>query len=99
MIQCPSRDNVKVSIDLALVFRIFDPHLFVVRLGPEKLDDMLKAYLEEVVRGLARAHLAEQMYNLSGHLTTEIVTGLNDNLREFGVEVKVRRAPSACSRL
>ena len=55
----PTKDNVKVSIDISLTFRIGPGEkeytIFVYELGPAKLDELLAAESEEAIRNFVRS--------------------------------------------
>lgn len=94
--ECPTADNVMVQIDVTLVFHIkqneADIKNFIYKLGPEKLDTMLKAFQEESVREMARKRKYTEIYDLMDtsadkQMETARRT-LNDGLHDYGVEVK-----------
>mmetsp|Transcript_4495 Transcript_4495/g.6947 ORF Transcript_4495/g.6947 Transcript_4495/m.6947 type:complete len:496 (+) Transcript_4495:56-1543(+) len=72
--QCKTRDNVSVSIDVALAFRIMgdarrgeDPNLvrkFVYQVKPRGLEQQLRDAQEEAVRALARSLKHTEIYGI-----------------------------------
>lgn len=66
--ECPTKDNVMVEVDVSVVFHIKefeeDVHNFVYKLGPERLEQMLKAFQEEAVRTMARMKKYSSIYDL-----------------------------------
>ena len=67
--ECPTQDNVMVTIDVALIFRVMVEdekalYNFAYRLGPDKLDKMLKAFQEEAMRGMVRKRKYNEVYDL-----------------------------------
>eukprot|EP01083_Nonionella_stella_P282022 959829_1 len=84
-----------VEIDVTLVFHINhsekDLQEFAYRLGPEKLDKMLKAFQEEAVRDIARKRKYNQIYDLMNTRNDDQLLNtmrvMNDNLKEYGVSV------------
>eukprot|EP00824_Muranothrix_gubernata_P012028 TRINITY_DN2574_c0_g1_i1.p1 TRINITY_DN2574_c0_g1~~TRINITY_DN2574_c0_g1_i1.p1 ORF type:complete len:467 (+),score=96.67 TRINITY_DN2574_c0_g1_i1:76-1476(+) len=84
---CFTADNIPVTLDVLLVFHIFDGKEFVFKLGPEKLDDYLVALTEEALRILCRSVEYKDVYTLTGRVARDMVRGINDKLKEFGVEV------------
>jgi hypothetical protein len=76
---CPTSDDLPVSIDVAVVFRIMgdaekkeDPNLvqnFIFKVTPTGLKDQLGAALDEAVRGLVRAVRATEVYGLRSGAT------------------------------
>eukprot|EP01083_Nonionella_stella_P090375 252478_1 len=93
--ECPTQDNVMVEIDVTLVFHILqsdrDLKEFAYKLGPEKLDKLLKAFQEEAVRDIARKRKYNQIYDLMNTREDEQLKNsmrrMNANLLEYGVEV------------
>lgn len=93
--ECPTADNVMVEIDVTLVFHIEQDvesiEAFVFKLGPEKLDKMLKAFQEEAVRDMARKRKYNQIYDLmdtkSDEMLMNTVETINNSLGEYGVKV------------
>jgi len=66
--ECPTADDVFVEIDVCVVLHIKDGQDsvrdFVFKLGPERLESMLKAYQEEAVRSMARQKKYSNIYDL-----------------------------------
>jgi len=66
--ECPTLDNVMVEIDVNLVLTVMpgeeNIRNFVYKLGPERLEEMLKAFQEEAVRGMARQKKYSDIYDL-----------------------------------
>jgi len=84
---CPTMDNVKVQVDISLVFRIKDPKKFVYDLGAIKFDDQLQAAVEEATRGLVRGTKHDQVYELRGssNNTKKFLQNLNNSFEKYGV--------------
>lgn len=66
--ECPTADNVMVEVDVSVVFNIEEAEHcvkdFVYKLGPERLESMLKAFQEEAVRTMARQKRYSSIYDL-----------------------------------
>lgn len=66
--ECPTSDNVMVEIDVSIVFHIKENEEsvknFVWRLGPERLESMLRAFQEEAVRSMVRRKKYSNIYDL-----------------------------------
>lgn len=87
--QCKTRDNVSVSIDVALAFRIMgdirrgeDPTLvrkFVYQVKPRGLEQQLRDAQEEAVRALARSLKHTEIYGIrSGVSGVSLPVGKDD---------------------
>lgn len=66
--ECPTADNVMVEIDVSVVFHIRENEEsvknFVYKLGPERLESMLRAFQEEAVRSMVRRKKYSNIYDL-----------------------------------
>ena len=49
---CPTRDNVLISVDIAFNFQIIDAHTFVRTMGAGRFQEMLRVETEEAIRTL-----------------------------------------------
>lgn len=71
-----------------LTFRIVDASNFAYNLGPEKLDELLRASQEELLRNkIGEINIAD-IYDLFGQNTSEWVAELNKKFKMYGVEFK-----------
>eukprot|EP00548_Thalassiothrix_antarctica_P020827 CAMPEP_0194197240 /NCGR_PEP_ID=MMETSP0154-20130528/77098_1 /TAXON_ID=1049557 /ORGANISM="Thalassiothrix antarctica, Strain L6-D1" /LENGTH=511 /DNA_ID=CAMNT_0038921895 /DNA_START=52 /DNA_END=1587 /DNA_ORIENTATION=+ len=90
--QCKTKDNVSVSIDVALAFRITgdsskgeDPGLvrrFVQQVGPRGLEQQLRDAQEEAVRAMARSLKHTEIYGIrsaASNATTNVTTTGDDD--------------------
>lgn len=82
---CPTKDNVMVQVDLAIIFRITDASKFVYDLGALKFDELLAAATEESIRGLVRGTPHDRIYELRGSKASKFLGELNKKFDKFGV--------------
>ena len=86
---CPTKDNVRVGVDISLTFRIGPGHdecmKFVYELGPAKLDEMLAAESEEAIRNFVHGVRLSQIQDIKGEIASTLLTDLNKKFSEFGV--------------
>jgi len=94
--ECPTQDNVMVTIDVALILRIVTEeekacYNFCYKLGPRGLDEMLKAFQEESIRGMARKRKYNEIYDLMDSKHDKQMDAerreLNDHFSQYGVEI------------
>merc|ERR1719411_2511829 len=94
--ECPTQDNVMVTIDVTLVFKIQTDdekscYNFCYKLGPRGLDEMLKAFQEESIRGMTRKRKYNEVYDLMDSQQDKQMDAqkreLNDHFSQFGVEI------------
>jgi len=96
--ECPTLDNVMVTIDITLVFHVEPEEQklrdFAFKLGPEGLDQMLQQIQQDSVRSLVRQRTYDQVYDLmtrNNVVHDDALSGtrkdLNTALAEYGVVV------------
>jgi len=94
--ECPTQDNVMVTIDVALIFRVMTEsekalYNFAYRLGPDKLDKMLRAFQEEAIRGMVRKRKYNEVYDLMDVDHDKQLEGtkrdLNNHFNEYGIQI------------
>lgn len=86
--ECPTSDNVRVSIDVVLVFVIFAPVEFVYRLGAIKFDQLLSGAVDEGIRMLVRSQQHQEVWKLRGNRAEGILKHLNDKFNDVGGGVR-----------
>lgn len=85
---CKTKDNITVNIDVLIVFKVTEARTFVYGIGPEKLDDLLRASQEEVLRQMAGDIEVKDIYDLFGTEKTKgYVESMNASFKEHGVEI------------
>jgi len=94
--ECPTQDNVMVTIDVTLVLQIETEeekacYNFCYKLGPRGLDEMLKAFQEESIRGMARKRKYNEIYDLMDSQQDKQLDAqrreLNDHFSQYGVHI------------
>jgi len=83
--ECPTSDNVRVSIDLVIVFMIRDAQAFVYKLGAVKFDQLLAGAVDEGIRILVRKQNHQTVWTLRGNRADAILTHLNNKFEGTGV--------------
>jgi len=86
---CPTLDDVRVGIDVVLVFSVTDASKFIFRLGAKNFDDFLSGTVDESIRLLVRKRTHKEVYSLRGdreHNSVKgMLEGLNKKFEECGV--------------
>jgi len=99
--ECPTADNVMVTIDIMLVVRLDTSpgedgkhraiFAFVDTLGPQQLSPQLNAFQEEAIRDMARNRRYNEIYDLMDAQHDEQLENtrrnLNNHFGEYGIEV------------
>jgi regulator of protease activity HflC (stomatin/prohibitin superfamily) len=84
---CKTKDNITVNIDVLIVLEVIQADAFAYGLGPEKLDSLLRAAQEEVLRQVSFEIPVENIYDLHGTDTEEWVKRMNANFEPYGVRI------------
>lgn len=82
---CPTSDDVRVDVDVVLVFRITDAEKFVYRLGAPNFNEFLQGTTDEAIRVLVRKQTHETVYELRGTKADDMLQMLNEKFLESGV--------------
>merc|ERR1719411_1833790 len=99
--ECPTADNVMVTIDISLVVRIDTSpgpdgkhaalFAFCDTLGPQQLSPQLNAFQEEAVRDMARNRRYHEIYDLMDAQHDKQLENtrrnLNNHFGEYGIEI------------
>jgi regulator of protease activity HflC (stomatin/prohibitin superfamily) len=83
--ECPTIDNVRVGIDIVIVFMIREPSIFVEKLGAVKFDQLLSGAVDEGIRILVRSQRYDEVFLLTGNRAEMLVTHLNTKFKGLGV--------------
>jgi len=83
---CPTSDNVRVSIDVVLVFHISNAHDFIYRLGAKNFDEFLSGTVDEAIRMEVRKINHKDIYNLRGEKADYMLSLLNNKFGPAGVQ-------------
>lgn len=82
-----TKDAIAVNIDVLMTFEIVRAPDFVYNIGPEKFDDLLRASQDEALRQMASRTEVQNIYDLHGTSTTDILTELNTKFEKYGVVI------------
>eukprot|EP00418_Pyrodinium_bahamense_P082320 CAMPEP_0179057102 /NCGR_PEP_ID=MMETSP0796-20121207/24157_1 /TAXON_ID=73915 /ORGANISM="Pyrodinium bahamense, Strain pbaha01" /LENGTH=417 /DNA_ID=CAMNT_0020753803 /DNA_START=30 /DNA_END=1283 /DNA_ORIENTATION=+ len=83
--ECPTKDNVRVEIDVVLVFNIRSPQDFVYKLGAVRFDQLLSGAVDEAIRVLVRNQSHGTVRMLRGSRSEALLTTLNKKFNDAGV--------------
>jgi regulator of protease activity HflC (stomatin/prohibitin superfamily) len=83
--ECPTSDDVRVNIDVVIVFQIVDAIKFIYKLGAVNFDDYLSATVDEAIRMLVRKESHETVYGLRGDKADYLLKLMNEKFEIGGV--------------
>jgi len=64
-----------------------DPEVFVFTIGPENMEELLRATQAETVRGLVRTVTINDAYDLRGYESDDMLKTLNEKMNPYGISV------------
>jgi regulator of protease activity HflC (stomatin/prohibitin superfamily) len=89
VIDCPTKDNVKIRVDINLTFKIMDDEAnikkFIYSLGAARLDTMLQVEIDEAIRNFIHTIKHNQVLDLKSEMATHMIEELNGKFKLFGV--------------
>jgi regulator of protease activity HflC (stomatin/prohibitin superfamily) len=83
----PSKDGVRVNVDVLVTFRIIDPARFVYEIALGDFDQFAQAAIQDTVRGLVRNMASLDTLDLGPDQATKLKAALGKLTGPFGVEV------------
>jgi len=89
--EVPTLDNVMCKVDAVLNFKITQPDVFILRIGVQRADELLKAGCEEGLRKLARRFTVGRVKMLRGQSTGPLLDIMNKKFRNTGLEFQSAR--------
>lgn len=84
---CPTLDNVRVDIHVDFLFHVADSVRFVYGIAPENMEELLRATQAETVRSLVRTVRCNQVRNLRGVNSEDMIITLNEKLNPYGIHI------------
>lgn len=88
VLTCPTKDDVRVSVDVVLVFRIERAKDFIYRLGARNFDEFLSGTVDEAIRQLVRGVDVGSAFGLRGSRSEHMLQLLNEKFEFAGVVFK-----------
>mmetsp|Transcript_59470 Transcript_59470/g.128611 ORF Transcript_59470/g.128611 Transcript_59470/m.128611 type:complete len:430 (+) Transcript_59470:36-1325(+) len=83
--ECPTADNVRVGVDVVIVFNIRDPQKFVYQLGASHFNMLLSGSVDDGIRQLVRSKSHQSVRTLRGSNAEGMLKLLSDKFLECGV--------------
>lgn len=87
VLEAPTRDNVRASLDSLLTFTIIDPYRFVFTIATDDFDQVLQASCQETLRMLIRQVTADEVMDLTRGDTEELRAAIEADVERYGVAI------------
>jgi regulator of protease activity HflC (stomatin/prohibitin superfamily) len=87
VVEAPTKDNVRASVDTLITFNIVDPFKFVYSISADDFDQVFQASCQDGLRHLVRGINVEQVADLARQDLQVSRADLNAEMDTYGVKV------------
>ncbi len=87
VVEAPTKDNVRASVDTLVTFNIVDPFKFVYSISADDFDQVFQAACQDGLRHLVRSIGAEQVADLAKQDLSRFHEELGAEMESYGVQI------------
>jgi regulator of protease activity HflC (stomatin/prohibitin superfamily) len=87
VVEAPTKDNVRASVDTLVTFNIVDPFKFVFSISADDFDQVFQAACQDGLRHLVRGIGAEQVADLAKQDLSRFHEELAEAMESYGVQI------------
>jgi regulator of protease activity HflC (stomatin/prohibitin superfamily) len=87
VVEAPTKDNVRASVDTLVTFNIVDPFKFVFSISADDFDQVFQAACQDGLRHMVRTIGAEQVADLAKHDLASFREELGAEMESYGVQI------------
>ena len=87
VVEAPTKDNVRASVDTLVTFNIVDPFKFVFSISADDFDQVFQAACQDGLRHLVRTIGAEQVADLAKQDLASFRDELGAEMESYGVQI------------
>jgi len=87
VVEAPTKDNVRASVDTLVTLNIVDPFKFVFSISADDFDQVFQAACQDGLRHLVRTVMAEQVADLAKQDLASFREELGAEMESYGVQV------------
>jgi regulator of protease activity HflC (stomatin/prohibitin superfamily) len=87
VVEAPTKDNVRASVDTLVTFNIVDPFKFVFSISADDFDQVFQAACQDGLRHLVRTIGAEQVADLAKQDLASFREELGTEMESYGVQI------------
>jgi regulator of protease activity HflC (stomatin/prohibitin superfamily) len=88
VIEAPTRDAVRVGVDILLTFSVEAPFRFVFNISTDDFDHVLQASCQEALRSMIRRVNVEEVLNFTGRDTDDLREMIDPDVEPYGVRIR-----------
>lgn len=87
MVEIPTSDNVRATIDMLVAFTITDAYRFVYSISADDFDQVFMAACQDALRLQVRQITSEQIVDLNKQSAQELATTIGADVESYGVTI------------
>jgi len=95
VVEAPTKDNVRATIDTLVTFTISDPYRFVYSISADDFDQVFQATCQDEMRALVRQIDSEEVLDISQRDLSEFQETLNADVQPYGISISKITIPFA----
>jgi regulator of protease activity HflC (stomatin/prohibitin superfamily) len=95
VVDAPTRDNVRATVDTLVTFTINDPFRFVYSISADDFDQVFQATCQDELRSMVRQVDSEEVMDISQRDMSGFLADLNASVASYGVSVSKITIPFA----
>lgn len=95
VVEAPTKDNVRATIDTLVTFTISDPYRFVYSISADDFDQVFQATCQDEMRALVRQIDSEEVMDISQRDLSEFQETLNADVQPYGISISKITIPFA----
>ncbi|HVX29041.1 MAG TPA: SPFH domain-containing protein [Nitrolancea sp.] len=89
VVATPTKDTVRINIDVLLTFTIEDPYRFVYAISADDFDHVFQAACQEAMRTFIRRITVAEVFDLAAQDTSELRAMFDPDIEPYGVKIKM----------
>lgn len=87
IVNAPTKDNVRATVDTLFTIRIRDPYQFVFNISAVDFDQVLQAICQDTLRAFVRTITSYEVMDLKNTNVSHLLEMLNGDMASYGVEM------------
>ena len=87
VVEAPTQDDVRATVDTLITFRIVDPYKFVYNISADDFDEVLQATCQAGWRALIRRISSAELIDLTQIRLDQLREALNEGAEDYGVAI------------
>ncbi len=95
VVEAPTKDNVRATMDTLVTFTIIDPYQFVYSISADDFDQVFQATCQDALRSMVRQIDSEEVIDTSQRDLSSFKETLNASVQSYGISISRITIPFA----